>query len=313
MIRLSLIAVRGQSTAGPFAGSLELGEGLQIVSADNAFGKSLASKTVPWCLGVEPIFGIFNNDPTCFPQAVLERLQIDESAYTEVLSSECEIEIIHQDGRRLRLCRAIKGDTNYVRVEERNTDASVRESRLLARRGTMMDETGGLQRFLFEWIGWPRVEVSTFKGSLSEVYLENLVPSFYIDQTEGWADIQAQQIGRYGQLEIKEIAVEYLLGATEAIRARVAQRQGLQRQAALRELARAIADRVLRLIERRGWHVDWTGGGSIEDILRRRLFARFGATVYGAWFDSPYSWHDSDRRQRKNERSRFILQGVELY
>ena len=49
------------------------------------------------------------------------------------------------------------------------------------------------------------------------MYLENLVPSFYIDQTEGWADIQAQQIGRYGQLEIKEIAVEYLLGAIAAI------------------------------------------------------------------------------------------------
>ena len=97
----------------------------------------------------------------------------------------------------------------------------------------MQDEAGGLQRFLFEWLRWPRVEVSTFKGASSEVYLENLVPSFYIDQTEGWADIQAQQIGRYGQLEIKEIAVEYLLGAINAINTRVALRQSAQRQGAL--------------------------------------------------------------------------------
>jgi len=133
----------------------------------------------------------------------------------------------------------------------------------------MQDEAGGLQRFLFEWLRWPRVEVSTFKGAASEVYLENLVPSFYIDQTEGWADIQAQQIGRYGQLEIKEIAVDYLLGAISAIHARVALRQSAQRQGALRELARNIAERVTALAERRDWRVNWSGGGSLDDIVKR--------------------------------------------
>lgn len=101
------------------------------------------------------------------------------------------------------------------------------------------------------------------------MYLENLVRSFYIDQTEGWAEIQAQQIGRYGQLEIKEIAVEYLLGATDAISARVAQRQSTQRQGALREVARNIAARVASLLERRDWQMDWPSGGSVDEILRR--------------------------------------------
>lgn len=115
-----------------------------MISADNAFGKSLAVKSIAWCLGVEPIFGIFSNDATCFPQAVLERLQLVDGTYSEVLSSECEIEIAHTDGRKLRLCRSIKGDASYVRVQEHGTDQSVRESKLLARYGTMQDETGGL-------------------------------------------------------------------------------------------------------------------------------------------------------------------------
>jgi len=291
VIRLSSITVRGESAAGPFIGTLEFSSGLQIVSADNAFGKSLAAKTLAWCLGVEPIFGIFSNDATCFPQAVLERLKLPDDSYTEVLSSECEVRLIRDDGRQLRLCRAIKGDTDYVRVEQSDevpraapvvppkpvapepgapaAPVASREIRLLARAKTMQDETGGLQRFLFEWLNWPRVEVSTFKGPSSEVYLENLVPSFYIDQTEGWADIQAQQIGRYGQLEIKEIAVEYLLGAIGAIKARVALRQSAQLQGAFRELARNIAERVTALAERRDWHLDWSGGGSLEDIVKR--------------------------------------------
>src|SRR5579872_2211380 len=175
MIRLGHIAVRGQCTEGPFAGTLELSKGLQVISADNAFGKSLAVKSVAWCLGVEPIFGIFSNDATCFPQAVLERLQLQEGLFSDVLSSECEIGIVHDDGRKLQLTRAIKGDTSTVIVREEAEGQRVRESKLLARRETMQDETGGLQHFLFTWLGWPRVKVPTFKGTLSEVYLENLV------------------------------------------------------------------------------------------------------------------------------------------
>lgn len=269
MIRLSHIAVRGQCTAGAFAGRLALAKGLQVISADNAFGKSLAVKSVAWCLGVEPIFGIFSNDATCFPQAVLERLQIQEGVFSEVLSSECEIGIVNEDGRKLKLTRAIKGDTSVVLVREETEGQPVRESKLLARRETMQDETGGLQHFLFTWLGWPRVKVPTFKGTLSEVYLENLVPSFYIDQTEGWTELQAQQIGRYQQLEIKEIAVKYLLGAVDAINARVAQRQTLQQQAAQREAARSIAERVNHLADWRDWSIDWSGNGSIADIIKR--------------------------------------------
>ena len=102
----------------PFVGTLEFSSGLQIISADNAFGKSLAAKTLAWCLGVEPIFGIFSDDATCFPQAVLERLKLPDDTYTDVLSSECEVKLIRDDGQRLRLRRAIKGETAYVHVEE---------------------------------------------------------------------------------------------------------------------------------------------------------------------------------------------------
>jgi hypothetical protein len=52
------------------------------------------------------------------PQAVLERLKLPDDTYTEVLSSECEVKLIRDDGRRLRLRRAIKGETAFVHVEE---------------------------------------------------------------------------------------------------------------------------------------------------------------------------------------------------
>src|SRR5712691_6275379 len=112
-----------------------------------------------------------------------------------------------QKARRIRLTRAIQGDRRTVQVEEIQSDTIVRTSKLTARSKTMQDEHGGLQRFLFEWLKWPREEVSTFRGAPAEVYLENLAPAFYIDQSEGWTNVQALQISRYGQQEIAEIAV----------------------------------------------------------------------------------------------------------
>lgn len=269
MIRLERIVVRGQSDAGPFEGALTLAPGLQVVSARNSYGKSLAVKAVAWCLGIEPIFGIPDNEPTCFPPAVREELEFAGRQPARVLSSECSISLIHDDGRHLILVRAIRGDCKMVRVEERAIDGQVRRSKLLARRETMQDEHGGLQRFLFEWLGWPRQAVTTFRGNAAEIYLENLAPAFYIDQEEGWTDIQALQIGRYGQQQIAEIAVEYLLGATEAIKARVARQQTSQRNAYLRETARDIAERVSRVFLRRGWRVEWSGNGPLSEILAR--------------------------------------------
>jgi hypothetical protein len=118
-----------------------------------------------------------------------------------------------------------------------------------------MTMAGG-KGFLFEWLKWPRHEVTTFRGSEAEIYLENLVPAFYINRDEGWTNIQALQIGRYGQQQIAEIAVEYLLGAIAAIDQRVARQRANQRSLLLRETARALAERVEKVFLRRGWYVD---------------------------------------------------------
>jgi hypothetical protein len=269
VIHLTAIEVYGTSDAGRFAGALKLSLGLQVVSARNSYGKSLAMTALAWCLGIEPIFGIPDNDPSCFPEAVREELELLGHPSARVFSSECSISLAHEDGRSLRLIRAIKGDSSTVRIEEQASGGKIKKSKLIARRQTMQDEHGGLQRFLFEWLGWPREEVTTFRGPLAEIYLENLAPCFYIDQDEGWTNLQALQIGRYGQQQIAEIAVEYLLGATDAIKARVMRQLAAQKSFVLRETARTVAERISMTCLRHGWQVAWSGHGSIGDIMAR--------------------------------------------
>lgn len=269
MIRLERIEVRGHSEAGQFRGALNLAPGLQVVSARNSYGKSLAAKAVAWCLGIEPMFGLQDNDPVFFPEAAREEIEFPGLPPSRVVSSECSVTLVHEDGRRVALTRSIRGGDRTTVLVREDQGEDVRESRLRARRETMQDEFGGLQRFLFDWLKWPRQTVTTFRGGTADIYVENLAPLFDIDQDEGWTNIQALQIGRYGQQQISEIAVEYLLGSVEAIQARVARQQTNQRNAYLRETARELAERVDRAFLARGWRVGWSGNGPLEDVISR--------------------------------------------
>jgi hypothetical protein len=119
VIQLKKVAVRGKSEAGDFSGSLEFAGGLQVISAKNAYGKSLAVKSVTWCLGLDPMFGNAENDP--IPEAVREDLEL-AGHKSRVLNSECSITLKDDKGRTLEITRAITGgDPRIVEVREKAT------------------------------------------------------------------------------------------------------------------------------------------------------------------------------------------------
>ncbi len=266
MIQLREVQVRVQSEAGPLEGRHVFRPGLNVICARNAFGKSLSVNAIPWCLGLEVLFGRPNNDSTFFPLAAHSRIDLPDGTAARVLSSEASILLERDDKARILLSRAIKGDTTTVRVEETNSGGVKTSSKLMARSQAMQDEHGGLQRFLFDWFRWPRQKVMTFKGTEVDVYAENLAPLFFIEQQHGWGDLQATQIGRYAQQQIAEVSVEYLLGALQAIRSRFEKNRLQSMESALRERARNISERIQSLFQKQGWAVEWSGDGSIRGI-----------------------------------------------
>lgn len=270
MIHIVEITVRGISQLGEFAGSFTFEPGLQVISAHNRFGKSLAVTSLAWCLGLEKMFGLQDNDPSRFPVAVRDVIELDGQIDVPVLSSRSIVTIERTGGNRLRLTREIKGDPTNVIVEEISASDEVsRTSTLFARKQTMKDETGGLQNFLFGWCGLPRTPIVNNRGEPSEIYFENIAPLFYIDQSEGWTDLQALQVHRYGLLEISEIAVEYLLGAKEAIAARFERQTIAAKEARLKAEAATIASLVTALFQRNGWITPWSDHGSVDTIAKR--------------------------------------------
>ena len=88
MIEISSIEVEGTTAIGAFRGALELKSGLNILSAENAYGKSLAMTAIPWCLGLEAMFGLQDNDPSRFPLAVRDGAPFRRDALIEHLQAQ---------------------------------------------------------------------------------------------------------------------------------------------------------------------------------------------------------------------------------
>jgi hypothetical protein len=193
---------------------------------------------------------------------------LPDAQNVRVLSSEAQLTIHRQDGEQLELTRGITHDRNKVRITRRAVGGTSQMT-LLTGPGSMVEEATGFQRFLFEWLGWPPKKITTFDGSDAYIYLENLAPLFYIEQEEGWTEIQARQIGRYGQQQIRELSVEYLLGALDTVDQRVMRQRAATLDSTLRTTARALAERASQIFLKQGWAVDWSGNGSVKEIEAR--------------------------------------------
>src|SRR5262249_16051254 len=106
-------------------------------------------------------------------------------------------------------------------------------------------------------------------GRMVPIYLENLAPLFFIEQHDGWTEIQSRQVGRYRQQEISQVVVEFVLGCVAAIKARVFDQARTLRDIPLRDRARSIGEQVTTLWSRHGWSVDWSGHGTLDDVSTR--------------------------------------------
>lgn len=274
MINLTFIEAGGVSSAGPFVGRFTFTPGRQVISARNNFGKSLSVGSIAWCLGLEPMFGLQWADTARLPLAVREGLDLpgpEGIASSTVESSYALLGMQRHDGAQLTIRRDIVGgDKARVRVTEiDSTGKTIRESDLSLGQRSMKDETGGYQNFLFEWVGLPRIPVMTRNGSEQEVYFENLAPLFFIDQAEGWNDLQSMQVHRYGLVDIGAVAVEYLLGAKARLAERLQREREATRIARLKDRAGVLSEEIQRLFADQGWPIKWSAWGNIDEIAAR--------------------------------------------
>jgi len=181
--------------------------GLNVIFGPNSVGKTSIIIGILYGLGAEKGLGIFSKQQPFKPEFYknIEGKDITESYLLLEVGNGV---------KNITIKRPIAGDSSTCIIKEcefNNFDSMSHGKKLIAEgKGVMSEE--GLQNYLFRFFGWENVEVSKYDGGVSELYIENLLPLFFIEQRAGWSQIQARQVMQYGIRDIKNVAFEYLMG-----------------------------------------------------------------------------------------------------
>jgi hypothetical protein len=182
--------------------------GLNVIYGPNSLGKTSIITGIIYALGAEKGLGIFKADQNPFKPEFYDRINGENIKTSYVLLE------ISNGIDTYCIARGIKNKTNTVAIKKCTIDnvENTKETKYLVASGDGVFAEDGLQFFLFNFLDIPIVEVPTYESKLSKLYLENLVPLFFVEQRAGWSQIQARQVTRYGIREIKKVAFEFIMG-----------------------------------------------------------------------------------------------------
>ncbi len=187
---------------------IQFNDGLNVIFGPNSVGKSSIITGIIYCLGAEKGLGIFQDKQNPFKPEFY--INIDNK---KIIQSYILLEISNGFGT-ITIKRNIINKTEICEVKKcilENYEKTQESEFFITEKEGVMTENG-FQFYLFNFLDWDIVEVPKYEGKPSKIYLENLVPLFFVEQIAGWTQIQARQIMRYKIRDIKKISFEYIMG-----------------------------------------------------------------------------------------------------
>ncbi|GEP45108.1 hypothetical protein BGE01nite_43990 [Brevifollis gellanilyticus] len=137
----------------------------------------------------------------------------------DVAESWVYLEIANQSGRVVTLRRKVAGEGGQDRRVIDVWEGSVlsQDSLPQASKSYFARDPGSAQReagfghWLAEFVGWDLPQVMQHDGSLCPLYAECLMPTFFIEQSQGWTGIQAATPKVFGIRQVEKKAIEFIL------------------------------------------------------------------------------------------------------
>lgn len=190
-MKINQINLNVSTERSEFVARVSLTDGTNLIRADNTSGKSTLVQSIFFVLGLERSFGAKVDIP--LPYAMRERIQKDkDSAPEPVLASSAELVIENESGRTVRLTRHIRGgiDPKLVRVEETHGSGKPYSRDYFLHDPGSAQREAGFHSFLADFLGLDLPTVPTYDGREALLYLECLLPLFFIEQKRGWSVLQ---------------------------------------------------------------------------------------------------------------------------
>lgn len=214
-LRFQHLRLRAVTTDGLYGADIPFASGLTVLWADNTMGKSTCMQGMLYALGLERMLSPRREIP--LPHAMTTYLNTDDEKRVEVVESSISLEISNGDGRVITVHRAVKASTDTRLVTVDFGPALSDEITGLKRQNFFVLDPGAAQRedgfhhFLEGYLGWHLPQVRRYDAPETKLYLETVVPLFWVEQKFGWTAIPAA-IPTYMRIrEVHKRSVEFMM------------------------------------------------------------------------------------------------------
>jgi hypothetical protein len=228
--KLELLAV---TAVGNFGTTLSFTEGLNIISARNTLGKSTCVMSILYALGLEGMLGPSQQPP--LPDAMIRSIMEGDKEYP-VVESRVRLEVENHDNKILTVQRRVTGTTLERQLVRCTLGPAITEpdnafpvQDYYVRFKGAAHEVGGFHRFLAEYVGYDLPNVPAQDETTVPLYLECLMPYFFVDQLTGWRDLKSRMPTYLRVPEMAKRSAEFILDLD--ILKRAIQRQKIEQEA----------------------------------------------------------------------------------
>ena len=214
MIKLNAIKIKIVTPDGLYGFEQSFQKGLNIIRGNNSSGKSSLFQAILYALGLEELLG-GKNEKTM--QSVLkDQVEFPDSVFHKILQSEVYLEIENNEAITVR--RSIISPTDspklvtvyYGKLLTGENKNLKKQSMFIHDKGGAVDDVYGFHAFLSKFLGWSMPEVINNQGQSSHLYIQQIAPTFMIEQKSGWSDFFAT-MPYYGIKQATSRIIEYIL------------------------------------------------------------------------------------------------------
>ncbi len=261
--------------------------GLNVIRADNSSGKSTIFDSIIYALGLEAMLGASRQIP--LKSILTTKVPLDDGSAVNISESYILLEIENGAGEIATIRRGVvsNDDPNLVTVYNGHLISKVPAPGMLSTNyytrlpGSAQNERG-FHNWLAKFINWDLPLVPKFSGSLTNLYLECIMPLMVIEQKKGWSQLQGTVPTQYGIKDVRKKAIEFAMKLdSEKISQ---QRTALNVQLAATKLGWSLSSEKVALIAR-------NVGGTVEGIPKepRSNFTETTPTAFKVSHESGWS------------------------
>jgi len=217
MINIRAIKIEINTNSGLFGAEYEFEKGFNIIRGNNTSGKSSLFQSILYCLGFEELIG-GKNEKTM--QSVLKDIvEFPKDTIHQVLQSFVFLEFENNNSETITAKRGVKCEGRASQLIDVFNGALLTgknkvidsQPMYVHDKGGASDDIYGYHLFLENFLGWNLPSVLTKSGDKRKIYLQQIAPSFIIEQKTGWSDFLAT-MPFYGLTNKEARVIEFVLG-----------------------------------------------------------------------------------------------------